>query len=196
MTCGPCVFKGWLKSKKGSVCPRKCGQPSHRCGCVDDIFVMGASEDPQLLAVSGMGFGHLVEDSLLALPQRQLSTLVHGSALGLSVEGLVLQPLCAPCFLPKTLVRGTASRSCDFPFQVIVSRGGRFLEAPVSGNQQLSNDGMLVILAAGDRGLYEDCSSCFQAMGKTSFFLGNTPAHLSGHCRPGGWVGHIPSRAP
>ncbi|XP_032253563.1 putative oxidoreductase GLYR1 isoform X3 [Phoca vitulina] len=56
--------------------------------------------------------------------------------------------------------------------QVAASRGGRFLEAPVSGNQQLSNDGMLVILAAGDRGLYEDCSSCFQAMGKTSFFLG------------------------
>uniref|UniRef100_A0A5F9D6G9 Cytokine-like nuclear factor N-PAC n=1 Tax=Oryctolagus cuniculus TaxID=9986 RepID=A0A5F9D6G9_RABIT len=56
--------------------------------------------------------------------------------------------------------------------QVIVSRGGRFLEAPVSGNQQLSNDEMLVILAAEDRGLYEDCSSCFQAMGKTSFFLG------------------------
>ncbi|KAE8578728.1 hypothetical protein XENTR_v10023748 [Xenopus tropicalis] len=56
--------------------------------------------------------------------------------------------------------------------QVIVSRGGRFLEAPVSGNQQLSNDGMLVILAAGDQGVYEDCSSCFLAMGKTSFFLG------------------------
>ncbi|MGH0114750.1 UNVERIFIED_CONTAM: hypothetical protein FKN15_046545 [Acipenser sinensis] len=56
--------------------------------------------------------------------------------------------------------------------QVITSRGGRFLEAPVSGSQQLSNDGMLVILAAGDRSLYEDCSSCFQAMGKTSFFLG------------------------
>ncbi|XP_064448571.1 cytokine-like nuclear factor N-PAC isoform X11 [Mirounga angustirostris] len=72
--------------------------------------------------------------------------------------------------------------TCDITFacvsdpkaakDVIVSRGGRFLEAPVSGNQQLSNDGMLVILAAGDRGLYEDCSSCFQAMGKTSFFLG------------------------
>uniref|UniRef100_A0A8C9VIV1 Cytokine-like nuclear factor N-PAC n=1 Tax=Scleropages formosus TaxID=113540 RepID=A0A8C9VIV1_SCLFO len=56
--------------------------------------------------------------------------------------------------------------------QVITSRGGRFLEAPVSGSQQLSNDGMLVILAAGDRTVYEDCSSCFQAMGKTSFFLG------------------------
>ncbi|MEE6497631.1 hypothetical protein FKM82_002793 [Ascaphus truei] len=57
--------------------------------------------------------------------------------------------------------------------QVIVSRGGRFLEAPVSGNQQLSNDGMLVILAAGDQGVYEDCSSCFQAIGKASFFLGD-----------------------
>uniref|UniRef100_A0A665U2U2 Cytokine-like nuclear factor N-PAC n=1 Tax=Echeneis naucrates TaxID=173247 RepID=A0A665U2U2_ECHNA len=56
--------------------------------------------------------------------------------------------------------------------QVITSRGGRFLEAPVAGSQQLSNDGMLVILAAGDRTVYEDCSSCFQAMGKTSFFLG------------------------
>ncbi|XP_068099586.1 cytokine-like nuclear factor N-PAC isoform X3 [Hyperolius riggenbachi] len=56
--------------------------------------------------------------------------------------------------------------------QVIVSRGGRFLEAPVSGNQQLANDGMLIIVAAGDHGVYEDCSSCFKAMGKTSFFLG------------------------
>nr|XP_014348196.1 PREDICTED: putative oxidoreductase GLYR1 [Latimeria chalumnae] len=56
--------------------------------------------------------------------------------------------------------------------QVIISRGGRFLEAPVSGSQQLSNEGMLLILAAGDGGLYQDCSSCFQAMGKTSFYLG------------------------
>ncbi|XP_028378659.1 putative oxidoreductase GLYR1 isoform X2 [Phyllostomus discolor] len=55
--------------------------------------------------------------------------------------------------------------------QVIMSRGGRFLEAPVLRNQQLSNDGMLVILAAGDKDLYEDCSTCFQAMGK-AFFLG------------------------
>uniref|UniRef100_A0A8C5AVN9 Oxidoreductase GLYR1 n=1 Tax=Gadus morhua TaxID=8049 RepID=A0A8C5AVN9_GADMO len=56
--------------------------------------------------------------------------------------------------------------------QSITTRGGRFLEAPVAGSQQLSNDGMLVILAAGDRSVYEDCSSCFQAMGKSSFFLG------------------------
>ncbi|KAG7279432.1 hypothetical protein CRUP_038205 [Coryphaenoides rupestris] len=57
--------------------------------------------------------------------------------------------------------------------QLITTRGGRFLESPVAGSQQLSNDGMLVILAAGDLSVYEDCSSCFQAMGKTSFFLGD-----------------------
>ncbi|XP_072125023.1 cytokine-like nuclear factor N-PAC isoform X2 [Mobula birostris] len=56
--------------------------------------------------------------------------------------------------------------------QVITSRGGRFLEAPVSGNRQLSENGMLVILAAGDKALFDDCSSCFQAMGKKSFYLG------------------------
>ncbi|XP_067859427.1 cytokine-like nuclear factor N-PAC isoform X2 [Heptranchias perlo] len=56
--------------------------------------------------------------------------------------------------------------------QVITSRGGRFLEAPVSGNRQLSENGRLVILAAGDKALFDDCSSCFQAMGKKSFYLG------------------------
>uniref|UniRef100_UPI00398F120C cytokine-like nuclear factor N-PAC isoform X2 n=1 Tax=Pristiophorus japonicus TaxID=55135 RepID=UPI00398F120C len=56
--------------------------------------------------------------------------------------------------------------------QVITSRGGRFLEAPVSGNRQLSENGMLVVLAAGDKALFDDCSSCFQAMGKKSFYLG------------------------
>ncbi|XP_064820312.1 cytokine-like nuclear factor N-PAC isoform X5 [Oncorhynchus masou masou] len=53
----------------------------------------------------------------------------------------------------------------------VISSHGRFLEAPVAGSTGLY-DGMLVILAAGDRTVYEDCSSCFQAMGKTSFFLG------------------------
>ena len=55
----------------------------------------------------------------------------------------------------------------------------RFLEAPVAGSQQLSNDGMLVILAAGDRSVYEDCSSCFQAMGKSSFFLGTLTSRVA-----------------
>ena len=35
--------------------------------------------------------------------------------------------------------------------QAIISRGGKFLEAPVSGSKKPAEDGQLVILAAGDK---------------------------------------------
>uniref|UniRef100_H2YMD2 Cytokine-like nuclear factor N-PAC n=1 Tax=Ciona savignyi TaxID=51511 RepID=H2YMD2_CIOSA len=56
--------------------------------------------------------------------------------------------------------------------EVITMRGGRFLEGPVSGNKKGAELGQLVILAAGDRSLYMDSYSCFEAMGKKTFFLG------------------------
>lgn len=56
--------------------------------------------------------------------------------------------------------------------EAITARGGRFLEAPVIGNKHLAKTGQLVILAAGDQTLYEDCDSCFRAMGRHIFHLG------------------------
>ena len=56
--------------------------------------------------------------------------------------------------------------------QAVTARGGRFLEAPLVGNKQSANSGQLIILAAGDISVYEDCSSCFEAIGKQTFFLG------------------------
>merc|ERR1712113_909379 len=35
-----------------------------------------------------------------------------------------------------------------------------------------SSEGSLVLLVAGDKSLFDDCQSCFQAMGKNSFYLG------------------------
>ena len=65
--------------------------------------------------------------------------------------------------------------------QAVTARGGRFLEAPVIGSKQPSSNGSLIILAAGDKTLYDDCYSCFEAMGKKTFYLGK--AVLSpGHC--------------
>ncbi|XP_071846382.1 cytokine-like nuclear factor N-PAC isoform X2 [Apostichopus japonicus] len=55
----------------------------------------------------------------------------------------------------------------------ISSRGGRFLEAPVSGSVSPAMEGSLIILAAGDKEVYDECQSCFQAMGKKAFFLGD-----------------------
>lgn len=54
----------------------------------------------------------------------------------------------------------------------INSKGGRYLEAQVQGSKTEAEEGTLIILAAGDKSLFDDCQSCFTAMGKHSFFLG------------------------
>lgn len=54
----------------------------------------------------------------------------------------------------------------------VTARGGRFLEAPVSGSKKPAEDGTLIILAAGDRGLFDESMPLFEKMGKKSLFLG------------------------
>lgn len=56
--------------------------------------------------------------------------------------------------------------------EAVTSRGGRFLEAPVIGTKESAHSGQVLILASGDKSLYEDCYSCFQAMGRHMMFLG------------------------
>lgn len=36
-----------------------------------------------------------------------------------------------------------------------------------------AEEGTLIILAAGERSLFDECQTCFEAMGKNSFFLGD-----------------------
>lgn len=57
--------------------------------------------------------------------------------------------------------------------QAITSRGGRFLEAPVSGTKKPAEDGQLIIMAAGDRSLFDDARPAFDAMGKLAVYLGD-----------------------
>jgi 2-hydroxy-3-oxopropionate reductase len=54
----------------------------------------------------------------------------------------------------------------------ITARGGRFLEAPVSGSRKPALDGTLVILAAGNRFLYDEALPGLEKMGKKIMFLG------------------------
>jgi glyoxylate/succinic semialdehyde reductase len=56
----------------------------------------------------------------------------------------------------------------------VTAKGGRFLEAPVSGSRKPAEEGSLVILAAGDRSLYEEALPGFSRMGKKVLFLGET----------------------
>ena len=55
---------------------------------------------------------------------------------------------------------------------VIESKGAKFLEAPVSGTKKPAADGTLVILAAGNKSLFDQTLSAFEMMGKTSLYLG------------------------
>ena len=50
--------------------------------------------------------------------------------------------------------------------------GGLFLEAPVSGSKKPAEDGTLVILAAGDRDLFDQAQPALAAMGEKILFLG------------------------
>lgn len=55
----------------------------------------------------------------------------------------------------------------------ITSKGGRYLEAQIQGSKNQAEEGTLIILAAGDQTLFEECQTCFEAMGKNSFYLGD-----------------------
>jgi 3-hydroxyisobutyrate dehydrogenase-like beta-hydroxyacid dehydrogenase len=58
--------------------------------------------------------------------------------------------------------------------QAISEKGGRFLEAPVSGSKKPAEDGALVFLCAGDESLYHDAEPALDVMGKKSFYFGET----------------------
>ena len=54
----------------------------------------------------------------------------------------------------------------------IDKRGGKFLEAPVSGSKVPAETGTLIFLCGGDAAIFEAASPGLQAMGKASFLLG------------------------
>lgn len=56
--------------------------------------------------------------------------------------------------------------------EAITSRGGKYLEVRLHGSKKEAEEGSLIVMAAGDRALYSECESCFQAFGKNSFYLG------------------------
>jgi 3-hydroxyisobutyrate dehydrogenase len=73
-------------------------------------------------------------------------------------------------YIDMSTVDGTTSRLIS---EAVTKRGGRFLEAPVSGTKKPAEDGTLIILAAGDPGLYEEAAPAFDKLGKKRFHLGD-----------------------
>lgn len=55
--------------------------------------------------------------------------------------------------------------------EAITYKGGKYLEAPISGSKSLADDGALLILGAGDRELFNSCETCFFALSKNAYYL-------------------------
>lgn len=54
----------------------------------------------------------------------------------------------------------------------VTEKGGRFLEAPVSGSKGPAAQGQLIFLCSGDEELFVSCAQDLDAMGKAKFFFG------------------------
>ncbi|GFU10480.1 putative oxidoreductase GLYR1 homolog [Trichonephila clavipes] len=54
---------------------------------------------------------------------------------------------------------------------LIVSKGGKYLEAPISDSISNIEEGSLLILVTGHRQLFDDCVSCFYAIAKQLCFM-------------------------
>jgi glyoxylate/succinic semialdehyde reductase len=90
----------------------------------------------------------------------------------------------AVCFGPEGALQGIAEGrgyvdmstvDADTAIEIataITAKGGRYLEAPVSGSKKPAEDGTLIILAAGDQELFDQALPCFEKMGKKTLFLG------------------------
>ena len=73
----------------------------------------------------------------------------------------------------STVDRKTAKQVSD----LITSKGGRYLEGPVSGSKQPAENGQLIFLCAGSESLFKEIyaedANQLNKMGKASFFLGD-----------------------
>ena len=83
--------------------------------------------------------------------------------------GVLSEVTTTKAYVEMTGIDGDTSQDIH---EAISLKGGRYLEAQVQGSKDQAKDGTLVILAGGDRSLFDDCQSCFQAMSKNSFYLG------------------------
>ena len=88
------------------------------------------------------------------------------------------------CFGPEGVLEGLEPGKAYVDFSTVdefTSRNiaeaineaeGLYLEAPVSGSKGPAENGQLVILAAGDKPLFDDLAGIFEVLGKKSIFLG------------------------
>ncbi|XP_070492348.1 cytokine-like nuclear factor N-PAC [Chironomus tepperi] len=74
-------------------------------------------------------------------------------------------------FVEMTTIDADTSKDIESALNDI---GMQYLEAQIHGTKAQAEEGKLIILAAGNKQLFDSCQTCFEAMGRNSFFVGDT----------------------
>jgi len=130
---------------------------AEKCG---DFVAVGAKE---AMTPSDVVAGADITFSCVSDPQ-VAKNMVFGNC------GVLQEMRMDKGYVEMTSIDSETSRDLS---EAISNAGGRYLEAQIQGSRGEAEAGTLVILAAGDRSLFDDCQSSFHAMGKNSFFLGD-----------------------
>lgn len=74
-------------------------------------------------------------------------------------------------FVEMTTIDADTSSDIE---SALKDKGMQYLEAQIHGTKAQAEEGKLIILAAGNKQLFDACQTCFEAMGRNSFFVGDT----------------------
>lgn len=74
-------------------------------------------------------------------------------------------------FVEMTTIDADTSKDIE---SALTDIGMQYLEAQIHGTKAQAEEGKLIILAAGNKQLFDLCQTCFEAMGRNSFFVGDT----------------------
>ncbi|XP_075150276.1 nucleosome-destabilizing factor isoform X1 [Haematobia irritans] len=83
--------------------------------------------------------------------------------------GVLRGDLCNKAYVEMSTIDPETSQDIA---EGITQSNGRYLEVQIHGTRQEAEDGMLIILAGGDRTVFDECQSCFKTIAKNTFFLG------------------------
>jgi len=90
-------------------------------------------------------------------------------AVALGKGGIVESLASGQVYIDMSTVSPDLSREVA---AAVEAKGGKFLDAPVSGSVKPATEGTLVILVGGEQSAFDACLPLFQAMGKEIVYLG------------------------
>ena len=108
---------------------------------------------------------------LACLPDVATSEEIFLGLGGSGQDGLLVHARAGQVFVDHSTVGIKTSRACAAAAE---AKGAYFLDAPISGGTERAADGILSIMAGGDKTAYDRVLPIFEAMGTTVRYIGPT----------------------